>query len=63
MRVLESLVLLRCLTAWAGAQEPPRDWVDRETGHRVVRLSEQAGSSTLYFHDNSYSPEGQKGTN
>ena len=39
---------------------PPRTWVDPETGHRIVRLSDDAGSQTLYFHDNSFSPEGDK---
>lgn len=41
------------------AQEPaPRDWIDPATGHRVVRLTDDAGGSTLYFHDNAFSPEG-----
>ena len=39
---------------------PPRDWVDAATGHRVVRLTDDAGGSTLYFHDNAFSPEGDK---
>jgi hypothetical protein len=40
-------------------QEPARtDWVDADTGHRVVRLTDDAGGSTLYFHDNAFSPEG-----
>jgi len=39
-------------------QEPPREWVDSITGHRVIRLSTEPGSQTLYFHDNAYSPEG-----
>src|SRR5258708_30714569 len=42
------------------AQEPPVDWVDADTGHRVIRLSHQPGSSSLYFHQNSYTPEGDK---
>src|SRR4029077_15900133 len=29
-------------------------------GHRVIRLSTQNGSSSLYFHQNSYTPEGDK---
>src|SRR2546427_8770451 len=42
-------------------QEPlPRDWIDADTGHRVVRLTDDAGGSTLYFHDNAFSPEGDK---
>jgi hypothetical protein len=36
------------------------DWVDPDTGHRVVRLSDDAGGSTLYFHDNAFTPEGDK---
>jgi oligogalacturonide lyase len=42
------------------AQPSPRSWIDPETGHRIVRLTDDAGGSTLYFHDNSYSPEGDK---
>ena len=39
-------------------EQPPREWIDRDTGHRVVRLTDAAGGSTLYFHDNAFSPEG-----
>ena len=28
--------------------------------HRIIRLSTEAGSTTLYFHDNSYTPQGDK---
>ena len=35
-----------------------RDWIDPDTGHRIVRLTDDAGGSTLYFHDNAFSPEG-----
>jgi len=42
------------------AQEPPAtDWIDADTGHRIVRLSDDAGGSTLYFHDNAFSPDGR----
>jgi oligogalacturonide lyase len=41
------------------AQAPrATDWIDSSTGHRVVRLTDDAGGSTLYFHDNAFSPEG-----
>ncbi len=43
-----------------GAEVGPREWVDADTGHRVIRLSEVSGSRTLYFHDNAYTPEGDK---
>lgn len=42
------------------ANEPPLDWVDRDTGHRVVRLSREPGSASLYFHQNAYTAEGDK---
>ncbi len=35
-----------------------RDWIDPDTGHRIVRLTDAVGGSTLYFHDNAFSPEG-----
>jgi oligogalacturonide lyase len=34
------------------------DWIDPATGHRIVRLTDDAGGSTLYFHDNAFSPSG-----
>jgi oligogalacturonide lyase len=39
-------------------EKPLQDWIDADTGHRVVRLTDDAGGSTLYFHDNAFSPEG-----
>src|SRR5437870_10940932 len=52
------------LTAEAGvlsSQSPsPKGWIDADTGHRIVRLSDDAGGSTLYFHDNAFSPQGDK---
>lgn len=42
------------------AKEVPREWVDPDTGHKVVRLSDEPGSQSLYFHQNGYSPEGNK---
>lgn len=42
------------------AQEPPREWIDPETHHRVVRLSTEPGSASLYFHQNAYTAEGDK---
>jgi oligogalacturonide lyase len=40
-------------------QDPPREWIDPDTGHRVVRLSEEGGSQSLYFHQNAYTPDGR----
>jgi len=38
----------------------PREWIDPDTGHRVIRLSDEPNSQSLYFHYNSYTPEGDK---
>lgn len=43
------------------AVEPlPVDWIDPQTGHRIIRLSPDEGASSLYFHQRSYTPEGDK---
>jgi oligogalacturonide lyase len=63
MRHLTFFAVVLCcgLVSWAqDQQEPPRQWIDPDTGHRVVRLSDVPGSRTLYFHDNAYTPEGDK---
>ena len=44
----------------SSANEPPLEWVDSDTGHRVVRLSREPGSASLYFHQNAYTAEGDK---
>ena len=28
---------------------PPTEWIDADTGHRVVQLSTEPGSESLYF--------------
>ena len=47
------------LGAVAG-EEPPTEWIDPSTGHRVVRLSRESGSSSFYFHQNAYTAAGNK---
>src|SRR5437588_13122085 len=44
----------------AQAQSPPADWIDPATGHRIIRLSGDGGGSSLYFHQNAYTPRGDK---
>ncbi|MBS1792766.1 MAG: PD40 domain-containing protein [Acidobacteria bacterium] len=49
------------LTAvFAQKPEPPREWIDKDTGHRIVRLSDEDGSSSFYFHQNGYTADGEK---
>src|SRR5712691_4806988 len=42
------------------AAEPPRDWIDPDTGHRIVRLTNEPGSASLYFNQNGYTADGKK---
>jgi protein-glucosylgalactosylhydroxylysine glucosidase len=56
---LPAALLVLALAPRAGAQ-PPREWVEPATGHRVVRLSEEPGSASLYFHQNPYTAQGDK---
>jgi len=60
-RSTELLLIILCVfCASALGQEVPREWIDPDTGHRVVRLSDEPGSASLYFHQNAYTPDGQK---
>jgi oligogalacturonide lyase len=48
-------------TTQAQGDKPiPREWIDPDTGHRVIRLSDEPGSQSLYFHQNAYTPDGEK---
>jgi len=39
---------------------PPKSWIDKDTGHRVVRLTDEPGSASLYFNVNGYTPAGDE---
>ncbi|MDQ6788353.1 MAG: oligogalacturonate lyase family protein [Acidobacteriota bacterium] len=63
MKITFSVVLfLLCAAAYgyAQTQEPPLEWIDSDTGHRIIRLSREPGSESLYFHQNAYTAEGDK---
>lgn len=53
------LVALGGQYIWAMA-EVPKEWIDADTGHRVIRLSEEPGTASFYFHQNAYSGERDK---
>jgi oligogalacturonide lyase len=65
-KLLRPLLLSLCVARAFGADAPadpadkPREWIDPDTGHRVIRISDEPGSISLYFHYNSYTPEGDK---
>jgi oligogalacturonide lyase len=59
MKTTLQVVLHLCLSLRLLA-EAPLEWIDSKSGHRVIRLSREAGSGSLYFHQNAYTSEGDK---
>jgi len=60
MKVFIWLAAILLVATTSSAQELPREWIDPDTGHRVIRLSDEPGSASLYFHQNAYTPDGSK---
>jgi len=58
--VFSYLVAVALLSTSAAAGTPPTTWVDKDTGHRVIRLTEEPGSSGFYFNVNAYTPDGKQ---
>jgi oligogalacturonide lyase len=46
--------------SFLAAEAPPKDWVDPDTGHRVHRITDEAGTLSLYFNDNPFTPDGKQ---
>jgi oligogalacturonide lyase len=42
------------------SQATPKSWIDPDTGHRVVRLTDEPGSASLYFNQNGYTADLKK---
>ena len=61
-RVLVRLICIHGLIAGSStvAAEEPTQWVDPDTGHTVLRLSVEPGSSSLYFNYNGYTADGTR---
>src|ERR1051325_5390894 len=61
MKLLVLVIGIQLVAVATVAQDqPPREWIDPDTGHRVIRLSDEPGSASLYFHQNPYTPDDQK---
>ncbi|MGA2348797.1 MAG: oligogalacturonate lyase family protein [Terracidiphilus sp.] len=58
--VISSLLIVASLPAVAAAANPPTTWVDKDTGHRVIRLTDEPGSSGFYFNVNAFTPDGKQ---
>ena len=41
----------------ATGEVPPKTWVDKDTGHRVWRLTDEPNSGGFYFNVNGYTPD------
>jgi oligogalacturonide lyase len=54
------LPLILALGARVFAAELPAEWIDADTGHRVIRLSREDGTQSLYFNQNAYTADGRK---
>jgi len=62
LRTLAALTLFAvpaaCIAQTAPAGPvPPKTWVDKDTGHRVWRLSNEPNSGGFYFNVNAYTPD------
>jgi oligogalacturonide lyase len=55
-----TFALLAALSPLAHPQSLPTTWVDKDTGHRVYRLTDEPGSSAFYFNVNDYTPDGKE---
>src|SRR5580692_607580 len=53
------LVLVPAVTLAAQSAQPapPKTWVDKDTGHRVWRLTDEPNSGGFYFNVNGYTPD------
>jgi oligogalacturonide lyase len=62
-KLLPSLLVAAVLfsgCATAPRRAAQREWIDPATGHRVVQLSTEPGSESLYFNLNPFTPDGKK---
>ena len=57
---LVNLTLTCAAQASLGGPMPPKTWVDKDTGHRVWRLSNEPNSGGFYFNVNAYTPDGRQ---
>ena len=54
-----ALLVMALAGTVAPRADAPREWIEA-TGHRVVRLSDEPGTASLYFHQNPYTAKGDK---
>ncbi len=61
MRLLRSVLYgtITVAAVLAAQTPPPKEWIDPDTGHRVVRLTDEPGSASRYFNQNGYTADGK----
>jgi oligogalacturonide lyase len=60
MRHPLALSVLTIFSFTALAADPPTEYIDPATNHKITRLSKEAGTSSFYFHQNPYPAGGDK---
>jgi len=60
MRTNRLLSIALALAPTLCAADLPTAWIDADTGHRVIRLSREDGTQSLYFNQNAYTADGKK---
>ena len=60
MRIALAAVVLAAPLCSQNSGEPPKSWIDPDTGHRIVRLTDEPGSASLYFNQNGYTADGKE---
>jgi oligogalacturonide lyase len=58
--LVQAAAILLVIPLVAQEKSPPRTWVDKDTGHRVYRLTDEPVSSALYFNFDAYTPDGRQ---
>jgi len=59
MRITISAAVFCAALPLHAQTEPPKTWIDPDTGHRIVRLTNEPGSASLYFNQNGYTADGK----
>ena len=58
--VVSLLAGLGPVRAQPATPEPPKTWIDPDTGHRVFRITNEPGSDSFYFNFNAFTPDGKE---
>jgi oligogalacturonide lyase len=58
--MVRALLAGSVLLATPALAKPQREWVDPLTHHRVLRISDMPGTSSLYFTQSAFTPQGDK---